>query len=120
MTEKRAKCILDFIAKRKGWLYMSMRDMSKVERGFERMPFIPYVEDQKMASPIWIEFKDKRRDKMLEYTKDPGWKKILRDLLKYACSSNVLKITDGVHGIFMKQGDSLEKILVEMDLVEDR
>lgn len=120
MTEKRAKEILDFLAKRTGCLYMSMRNMSKVSMEFCRMPFIPYVENQRMASPLWIEFKDLRRDKMLEYKKKPSWRRVLKDLLKYVNDDSAQKISNGFHDIFMARGESLERILVEMDLVEDR
>ena len=119
MTEKRAKEILDFLAKRSGCWYMSMRNISEAGEEFNMMSFIPYIEDQKIASPIWVDFKDLSRDKMIEYKTRPSWRRVLKDLLNYASDIDVKKISNGFRDTFMAHGECLEKILVEMDLVEE-
>ena len=115
MTEKRAKEVLDFIAKRAGWLSVSLRDMgcfTSYNGGFSL-----YLESRIMASPIWVEYDAKPRlETTIEYKKQHSWSKILRDILRIVNKSDVSKLTDGCHKAVLLHGESLESIIVSMEL----
>lgn len=116
MTNKKAKDILDFIARRNGWTNMSMHKQV-IYQNNDTFNFMLFIEGKSMLSPLWIDFIDKaKKSQIIAYKKKPSWLKVLNDIFKILNDKIVQKISDGCHDMFMHHGDTLESTLVEIDL----
>ena len=115
MTDEKAKKILDFIAQRRGWQYMSIR----YNMLYRHHKYVPYLEKSDMATPLWLE--TAKDSNVLYYDECPSWRRVLEDVLKKTCNDRYkLRITDGLHNTLIDWNESEESIMIDMDLHQMR
>ena len=115
MTDEKAKEILDFIAQRIGWQYMSIRH----DVLYKPYGYMPYLERSDMATPLWLE--TAKDSNILYYNECPSWKRALEDILnKNRNCKHKLRITDGMHNIVVNWNENEESIMIDMDLHQAR
>ena len=116
MTEEKAKSVLDFLARRAGWLYVSLRE--NIQAGDHWYKFVPYLESKNIASPFWIDtLKTKKHisSRMVGYDKKPSWNEVLEEMFNILGNGS-LQVSDGCRQKILRQNETLESIMIEMDL----